>query len=43
MLWKNRTLVLCQRTFTVLFAVLSPGFDFVFLSTSLEIGWEERP
>jgi len=36
-------LVLCWRRFTVLFVELSSGFDFDFLSTSQEIGWEKCP
>ena len=37
-------LVRCWPWFVVMFVVLSPSFDFVFfVSTNLEIGWEEHP
>jgi len=35
-------LVLCQPRFIVLFVNISPSFDFDFLSTRQEIGWEKR-
>jgi len=34
--------VLCEPKFRILLEFFSPGFNFDFLSTSQEIGWEEH-